>query len=113
MAESFGAFKIDAAMTEDGTLGPCPICGRPMIEGAAVDRHHWRPRAFGGREWSWVHQVCHRMIHRVFDDAELAHGFDSPNAIRAHPDMARFVAWVRRKPPDYVDWPKSPRGRRR
>lgn len=99
-------------MPEPSALGPCPVCGRPMTDGPAVDRHHWRPRSMGGRDWSWLHQVCHRMIHRVFSDAELAAGHDTAEAIRAHPEMRRFVAWVRRKPPEYVDWPKAPRRRR-
>ena len=53
------------------------------------------------------------MIHRLFDDAALAAVYHTPERVRAHPDMQRFVAWVRRKPADYVDWPKHPRTRRR
>jgi hypothetical protein len=30
--------------------------------------------------------------------------------LRAHPDMAAFIKWVRKRPAGYVDWPKSPRG---
>jgi len=56
-----------------------------------------------------MHQVCHRMIHRIFSEVELAGPYSTAEAIRAHPDMARFIAWVRRKPLEYVDWPKSPR----
>lgn len=82
-----------------------------MREGAAVDHHHWRPRSRGGEAWSWLHQVCHRMIHRRFGEAELAAAYDTPEALRADPDIAHFVRWVRRKPPDYVDWPRRPRRR--
>ncbi len=90
-------------------LGPCPLCGRPLLEGPSIDRHHWRPRKHGGRDWSWLHKVCHRMIHRRFSEAELAAGHDSAAALAADPDIARFVRWVRRKPADYVDWPRQPR----
>jgi len=93
-------------------LGPCPLCGRPMVDGPSVDRHHWLPRSHGGREATPLHAVCHRMIHRVLDDAELAAAFATADALRAHPEIAKFVAWVRRKPPTYIDWPRTPRRRR-
>lgn len=74
------------------------------------DRHHWSK---GGREWAWLHQVCHRMIHRLFSDDELAETFSDPESLRAHPEMRKFIAWVRRKPAGYVEWPREPRGGRR
>ena len=92
-------------------LGPCEICGRPMCEGPSVDRHHWVPRVHGGGAASPLHLICHRMIHRVFSDRDLALRYRDAESLRAHPDMARFIVWVRRKPSEYVDWPKSPRRR--
>ena len=83
-----------------------------MIDGSSVDRHHWVPKSEGGCETDAIHLVCHRMIHRVFDERALATAYADPAAVRAHPEIARFVAWVRRQPPEYVDWPKSPRKRR-
>ena len=100
-------------MSEGGSLGPCPVCGREMLDGPSVDRHHWVPKSEGGRASEFLHVVCHRMIHRVFDERELAADYADPEAVRAHPEIERFVKWVRRKPADYVDWPKSPRKRRR
>lgn len=97
---------------DDTNLGPCDICGRPMKEGPSVDRHHWVPRSHGGRTASTIHLVCHRMIHQVFRDRDLALLHRDSAAQRAHPDMVRFISWVRRKPVDFVDWPKSPRRRR-
>lgn len=89
-------------------LGPCPLCGRPMFDGPSVERHHWVPRAFGGRDNAPVHQVCHRMVHRLFDEATLARVLTTPEALRDHPDMARFLAWVRRQPPDFMDGAERP-----
>ena len=51
------------------------------------------------------------MIHRVFDETALATVYSVPASIREHPEMARFIAWVRKRPPDYVDWPRRPRRR--
>lgn len=83
-----------------------------MIDGPSLDRHHWVPRTEGGREWAFLHRICHRMIHRVFSERELAAAYSDAGAIRAHPEMRRFVAWVRRQPAEYVDWPRRPRSRR-
>ncbi len=49
------------------------------------------------------------MIHRRFSEAELAAAYDTAAAIAADPDIARFVRWVRKRPADYVDWPKRKR----
>jgi hypothetical protein len=100
-------------MSDVGSLGSCPVCGRAMIAGPSVDRHHWVPTSAGGRVSEHLHTVCHRMIHRVFSEQELATAYADPAAVRAHPEIARFVAWVRKQPPEYLDWPKEPRGRRR
>ncbi len=89
-------------------LGPCPLCGRPMLSGPSVDRHHWIPRAEGGVQADWIHVVCHRMIHRLFDEATLARAHPTADSLSVHPDMDRFLHWVRRKPADYVDWPETP-----
>ncbi len=102
-------------MAGDGKdLGPCPLCGRPMIDdGVSVDRHHWTPRALGGREAAPLHRVCHRMLHRLFTRAELGTLYDTPEKARAHPEVARFIAWARKQPPAYVDWPKAGGRKRR
>ncbi len=83
-----------------------------MIDGPSVDRHHWVPRTKGGREMETLHLICHRMIHRVFSEKELATRYSDPAAILEHPDIQRFVAWVRRQPAEYVDWPRQRRSRR-
>ncbi len=47
------------------------------------------------------------MIHRLFDAATLAREFDRPDKLLTHPDMIKFVKWVRKKPADYIAWPES------
>ncbi|MDX6748931.1 HNH endonuclease signature motif containing protein [Geminicoccaceae bacterium 1502E] len=84
-----------------GRLGPCPVCGRPMVAGASVDRHHFLPKSRGGREREWVHRICHRKIHSLFTEAELERNYALPERLRAHPEMARFISWVARKPAEF------------
>ena len=78
---------------------PCFLCGRPL--GARVERHHPVPRSRGGRETAPVHPICHRAIHAALSNKELERGFASGKALRAHPELAKFVAWVADKDPDF------------
>ena len=80
-----------------------------MVDGPAIDRHHWVPRSHGGREQAAMHQVCHRKIHAVLSEAELARAFADAEALRRHPEIARFVAWVQRKPPEWNAWHRKAR----
>jgi hypothetical protein len=94
-------------------LGPCPLCGRPMLAGASVDRHHLVPKAQGGRETVWMHRICHRKIHSVLDERSLATDYADPASLRAHPEIARFLRWVARKPPEFLKRTEPARARRR
>jgi hypothetical protein len=77
----------------------CFLCGRPL--GTRVERHHPVPRSQGGRETVPVHPVCHRAIHRALDHKALARDYASAAALRAHPALERFIAWVGRRDPDF------------
>ena len=86
---------------EAAGLGPCPICGRPMRAGPSVDRHHFVPRSEGGRESPWIHRICHRKLHSLFTERELAKEYATPGAVRVHPDMQPFLCWVACKHPEF------------
>lgn len=72
-----------------------------MVAGASVDRHPFLPKSRGGREWEWVHRICHRKIHSLFTEAELERDYADPVRLRAHPEMARFISWVAHRPPEF------------
>jgi hypothetical protein len=97
-------------MSDDGF---CPLCGRPLPAGEAVDRHHLVPRSHGGREQVRLHKICHQAIHASLSEAELAQDFHTVAALQGHPELARFIAWVKRRPADYQDRPRWSRARRR
>lgn len=80
----------------------CPLCGRP-IPPDQQDAHHFVPRSRGGRETALVHRICHRQLHALFSETELARDYATPEALRAHPEMARFLDWVRTKPPGFME----------
>ena len=77
----------------------CWLCERPL--GIRVEWHHPVPKSRGGRNTVPLHPICHRAIHANFANAELAKLPPEPGALRAHPDMARFLDWIVNKPPDF------------
>lgn len=80
----------------------CPLCDRPMINGPTVDEHHLVPRSKGGKEKFLVHKICHQKIHQVFSEKELARQFHTWEALQDHTEMAAFISWVKKRPPEFL-----------
>lgn len=82
----------------------CPLCLRPIPPGVPQSRHHLVPRLKGGKgsETVLLHQICHKEIHASLSEADLARRFNSIEALRAHPRIARFIDWVSRRPPGFT-----------
>lgn len=81
----------------------CALCGRRIPSGAKSSRHHLTPKLKGGAKLPTVrlHQICHSAIHARFSEAELARRLNDVASLRAEPEIARFVEWVRTKPDDF------------
>ncbi|AKO98278.1 HNH endonuclease [Marinovum algicola DG 898] len=81
----------------------CPLCHRPIPPAAKQSLHHLIPRLKGGKRGPTVllHQICHNEIHATLTEAELARDFNTAEALRAHPRLAKFIRWVARRPPDF------------
>jgi hypothetical protein len=77
----------------------CFLCSRLL--GRRVEWHHVVPKSRGGRETAPVHPICHRTIHRHLTNHQLARDYASANALRAHPEIAKFISWVADKDPDF------------
>lgn len=80
----------------------CPLCDRP-IPAAQQDAHHLVPKSRGGTHTEVLHRICHRQLHALFSEVELARDYATVPALLAHPDVARFVAWVKDKPPAFME----------
>lgn len=80
----------------------CPICERE-IPSAQMDAHHLIPRSKGGKETQYLHRICHRQIHALFTEMELARRLNSADAIREHPQMQRFIEWIKNKPDGFYE----------
>jgi 5-methylcytosine-specific restriction endonuclease McrA len=82
--------------------GLCPLCGRLMVRGPTIDQHHLIPRSRGGTKRYYVHRVCHTKLHKLFNETELALEFSSFEKLRAHPDVEKFVRWLRNRDPEFM-----------
>ena len=77
----------------------CLLCGRVL--GRRVEWHHLVPKARGGCETAPLHPICHRAIHAAHSNRDLARDYASAAELRASPELARFLAWVADKHPDF------------
>lgn len=71
------------------------------------------PRSHGGKITVPMHRICHRTIHALLSERELAERYHTIEALLDHPGIRRFVAWVRKRPADYTDRSRWSRERRR
>ncbi len=93
-----GLAEAAALATRAEAPAACALCGRAL--GAKIEWHHVVPKSEGGRDTEPLHPICHRAIHAALSNAELAR-LGTLEAVRAEPAIARFLAWVVDKPPDF------------
>jgi Fe-S oxidoreductase len=87
--------------------GKCAICGREET----LTRHHLIPRVRhrnkrNKREFDRVTvkevvgicRPCHSQIHQLFTEKDLERAYNSIDKLRAHPELAKFAAWISAKP---------------
>jgi hypothetical protein len=79
---------------------PCALCERPF-ERRRLTKHHCLPRAKGGdsEDVELLCSQCHGMVHATYTNATLAKLYPSIEALRAAPELAAFLRWVRKQPP--------------
>lgn len=87
-------------MDEPGDWVRCELCGRD-VPPEMITRHHLTPRQKGGKAEDRVPlcRLCHKQIHAVFSNKQLAGELARIEALRAAPQLASFLAWVRKQSP--------------
>lgn len=80
----------------------CPLCVRE-IPASQRDEHHLVPRAKGGKVTQHMHRICHRQIHALFSETELATQYNTVDALLEHPEIQKFVSWVKTKPIGFME----------
>ena len=78
----------------------CPICDR-LIPSTQKDAHHFVPKSKGGKATEYLHRICHRQIHALFTESQLARELNTAEAIKEKSEMQKFIAWVQSKPNDF------------
>ena len=87
----------------------CELCGRKVSERT---RHHLIPRTRHANKRNkrdferadvkhriaWLCRPCHSHVHALFTEKTLEREFNTLESLAAHPDVARFVNWIRKKP---------------
>ena len=80
----------------------CALCGR-TIPASQRDLHHLIPKMKGGRITVAMHRICHRQIHALFSETELARHLNTPDALLAESTIRSFVDWVKTKPDGFFE----------
>lgn len=98
-------------MTEHPNNPPrCELCHRDGLE---LTRHHLIPRKrhrqpsckkrFTYEERTgriaMLCRPCHSTVHATLTEKQLEQQYHTLAALAGHPDIARFVAWVRKQQP--------------
>ena len=87
----------------------CELCHRSQLP---LTRHHLIPqsrhnkartrRQFDRSEMktsiALLCRPCHAQVHALLDNATLSQHYHTTDALAGHPDLARFAAWVGKKP---------------
>jgi hypothetical protein len=80
----------------------CPICER-LIPDSQKDAHHLVPKSKGGKITEYLHRICHKQIHALFTESELAQQFNTAETLKNHPEMGKFITWVKSKPDNFYE----------
>jgi hypothetical protein len=80
----------------------CALCGR-LVPASQRDEHHLVPKSKGGKDVAVLHRVCHRQLHALFSESQLAKEYSTVQALLANDDVRKFVDWVKTKPPGFYE----------
>jgi len=98
-----------------------------LRDGLKLTRHHLIPRTTHKRKRTKAQHSkedmvgrllmicggCHNQIHAVLSERELAEDFHNTEALFAHPEIAKYIKWIRGRKVSGRVSVRSKRGRRR
>ena len=81
----------------------CPLCERELAE--PMNRHHLLPLSKGGKGTPTLimHKICHSKVHAVLNEKELRDYYNTVDRLQGHEEIAKFIRWVKKKPPEFYD----------
>ena len=92
-------------------IGLCQLCGRET----SLTRHHLVPQCRHRNKWNKKNfdrravktnllllcAGCHKQLHALFSEKELERRLHDLPSLLAEPEVQKFVAWIREKPPGF------------
>lgn len=111
----------------DSETFPDGVCHLCLREAGELTRHHLIPRTrhknrrnkrtFSREEVrqriAMLCRPCHNQLHALFSEKQLERELNTLAALRAQPEVARFLSWIRTRPGDGRVSVKRSRGRRK
>lgn len=94
--------NLDTPVSKQTMVIICPICDRSIPE-SQKDAHHLIPKSKGGKTTEYLHRICHKQIHALFTETELAQQYHHAQILREHPEMMKFIQWVKNKPDAFYE----------
>ncbi|MEH7444450.1 HNH endonuclease [Bacillus sp. JJ1122] len=84
-------------MAKPKQMGKCELCCRDDVE---VTIHHLTPKELGGTFMPTAKLCipCHKQIHALFTNEELAASLNTIELLRMHPDIHKFLKWIKKQP---------------
>lgn len=93
--------------TERPKYGVCELCGCQRT----LSFHHLIPRKLHKRAYYKKHysreflhnhglnlcRLCHRKVHKLFDESTLGRTYNTREKLLGHPEMQRFLVWARKQ----------------
>ena len=77
--------------------GRCELCLRDEVERTI---HHLTPREFGGgpEDTSKLCIPCHKQIHALYLNSELAIRLNTIEKLQDDPEMKKYLNWIKKQP---------------
>lgn len=97
---------LEATVSQNSAEVICPLCNR-TVPPSQQDARHLVPKSHGGVETILLHRICHRQVHALFKEFELARHYNTTEALKAQTEMARFIEWVQTKPDSFYEKTKK------
>jgi len=78
----------------------CALCRR-CVPPQLITLHHLTPKQKGGQAEQRIAlcKPCHKQLHAMFSNKELAREYDSLESLRRSPRLAAFLEWIGRQKP--------------
>lgn len=76
----------------------CELCKRKGVP--KVTEHHLIPREEGGKdgEVAWLCENCHRQIHALYTNKELAVNLNTLNSLENDEQVIKYLKYIRKQP---------------